>query len=102
MNQINEVEMEEVMQEVDRVRKSAILKRSRASHHYSMIRWLQWVYVNQRYLLTVECLDRLHIEDGIPTRESIQTILDGAPDNPPIHFQNLTAQEFLAWIVLLR
>ena len=63
-----QMNLAEYVEVAKRVRKNAINKKSRTGNHYSMIRWIQWLYIHQRYLITPQCMGRLVINNGIPTR----------------------------------
>ena len=100
MTHVNLAALEE---EVGRVRNSRIAPRSRASYRSSTVRYLQWMMINKRHLVCDAFASAVSTEsDGTPSVAAIKHLLEAAPANPPLHFENLAAVDFLSWVMSLK
>ena len=95
--------LEELEEKVTEIERNAVAQVSRGIYQNSSARFLKWVYVNKRHLLTQSFISSVELDsNGEPTDHSIKSILSIQPEQPPIHFEELTARDFLTWIVSLR
>ena len=95
-------QMEEISiaQQVADIRANAISANSRRLYQNSMVHFLLWARQNTN-LLTQYTLEALEQGEGNAVAV-LRQILSDAPRNTPIHFDDLTAEIFLSWIVTLR
>jgi hypothetical protein len=95
--------LEQLEIEVLSIRSNTVALNSRSIYTSSTVRFLQWTYVHKQYLLTPGFLELLVLDTSrIPTKDSTKAALLTAPNNPPILFEALTANDFLTWVVSLR
>jgi hypothetical protein len=93
------MDLEQYEAEVSTLRANTVSASSRAV----TVKMLQWMYHNKRHLVSDMWLSNVaHDDHGNILRSSIISMLQCAPDNPPIHFEELTAQDFMVWIVTLK
>ena len=87
--------------QVDEIRAGQIADKSRSVYKRSTVRFLQWLYVNKPALLSEDLLQKAE-QDGGLTREHLTAVLD-KPNAaaPPLRFGQLTARDFVTWIVSL-
>jgi hypothetical protein len=87
--------------EADAVGLDRLAPRSRDAYRSSSIRFLSWMYECKRELLPPTFQTALIIgSDGVPTQESIQQAL--ASKIAPLHFEQITAKDFMTWIMALK
>ena len=102
-------EQEQLITEVRGIRQNTVSKKSRNAYQRSTVRFLSWLYHNKRSLLTQEFLDLFRNEFNSPEarrkgpqRQFIKAFLNRDSREHPIKFQELTAEQFMVWIVSLR
>lgn len=97
------MDLEQYEAEVSTLRANTVSASSRAVYTSSTVKMLQWMYHNKRHLVSDMWLSNVALDDhGNILRSSIISMLQCAPNNPPIHFEELTAQDFMVWIVTLK
>jgi hypothetical protein len=95
--------LDQLEDEVIAIRRNTVASRSRAIYAYSIVRFLKWLFTNKPSLLTTSFIENVSLDSkGIPTDESVKSILSQQPNNPPVHFDQVTAKDFLIWLVSLR
>jgi hypothetical protein len=97
------MDLEQYEAEVSTLRANTVSSSSRAVYTSSTVKMLQWMYHNKRHLVSDMWLSNVALDDhGNILRSSIISMLQCAPNNPPIHFEELAAQDFMVWIVTLK
>lgn len=93
-------EMAEYSEKVSMIRQKTVADKSRHIYQGSHLKFLTWLFVNRRDLLVPQCASEAAAAPDI--RQYFKSILQNAPSNPPIFFDQLTARDFLIWIVSLK
>jgi hypothetical protein len=87
---------------VSNIRANTFTSRFKKVYRRSNIRLLKWIIQHKAALMNDSLSARIQLNNGEADDQLLSTILDSAPENPPIHFQSLTARDFMTWIVSLR
>jgi hypothetical protein len=87
---------------VSNIRANTVSENSRAAYRRSSIKFLKWLFAHKINLCTQECQNRLVGCEERTIDATIASMLNGAPNNPPIEFDTITARYFVTWIVTLR
>jgi hypothetical protein len=85
--------------EVTYIRENTVAPVSKSIYLASTIKFLAWLFINKRELLTDECVEALST-----TTDNAKTILKSFLQRrvPPIKFGTIEARDFMLWIVSLR
>ena len=86
--------------EVSELRANVVKKESRAMYMRSMSKFLAWLFFNNRHIISPEV--SLLADTAANKVSFFKSILQTAPNDPPIIFELLTAPVFMKWIVSLR
>ncbi|KAJ3112697.1 hypothetical protein HDU96_004294, partial [Phlyctochytrium bullatum] len=89
--------------EIANIRANNINPRSRKSYHASSTKMLLWFLKNKPDVLNPDFAG-LFNEDMTEAqmKAAITDVIKGAPENPPLNFENFTARDFFSWLVTLR
>lgn len=92
-------DLTELNNEVREIRDNAVAASSRLIYVNSSAKMLRWMRQHRPELLTQGFMDAVPAE--APQRLYVEH-LKQAPDTPPIHFNDISAHDFIQWILTLR
>ena len=94
--------MDSVADELALIRANRVSPSSRKQYRRSSIRFITWLLQNNRDICTPTLIQAVEQNPDIPLKQVIVAELDKAPQNAPVHFESITAEVFLTYIITLR
>ncbi len=89
--------------EVARLRRNTVSRSSRAAYRGSTVKFLQWMYVHKHHLLSDGWLSWMIPDaNGDVPKANVRDALNQVPIVHPLKFSEITAQDFMTWMVTLK
>lgn len=96
-------DLAELEAEADAVGADRLALRSREAYRSSTIRFVKWLCSYKRHLIQDAFWSSLVLDaSGTPTTASIKAALGVVPAVPPIHFDQITVNDFVAWVMSMK
>lgn len=94
--------LEDIEHEVHQIRENNIAIGSRSVYLGSYTRFLSWLIKNKTRLIPTDFLGSVNTnDDEKEIRNQLKILVNENRDNPPLHFDQLTATAFIMWLVTL-
>ncbi|KAH9133372.1 hypothetical protein AeRB84_020507 [Aphanomyces euteiches] len=95
---------DELNEEVREIRANTVSKRSRDIYMNSYARFVSWLVIHKQNLVPDAFFDLLGPQPASPPAlfASVKSLLMDSNCCPPIHFDRLTAPDFVVWILTLK